>query len=67
LKKQYSPISVRVEVANQFRQMAQSMNQENTEALQIVMVAYDVINNSNSGARFTDAVYKAFAEIAKVE
>ena len=67
MTKKYSPISVRAEVAERFRSLAQGIGQENTEALQICMVAYDVINSTNYGGRFTDAVNRAFKEAASVE
>ena len=67
MAKKYSPISVRAEVAETFRDLAKGIGQENTEALQICMVAYDVINNTNYGGRFTDAVNRAFKEAAQGE
>jgi len=63
LKKKYSPISVRVEVAETFRNMAQTLGYENTETLQVVMAAYDIINNTRHSGVFRDAVDKAFKEV----
>lgn len=60
--KKYSPISVRVEVAESFRKMAKDLGFENTEALQVVMAAYDIINNTRHGGVFTNAVKKAVTE-----
>ena len=62
MSKKYSPISVRVEVAEGFRSLAKSMGYENTEALQVVMAAYDIINNTRHGGVFTNAVKKAVTE-----
>ena len=66
-KKQYSPISFRVDVSTRFRALAQSIGMENTEALQVVMAAYDIINNTRYGEYFSDATHKALAEITKIE
>ena len=65
-KKRYSPISVRADVAQGFRRLAQEANLENTETLQVCMAAYDIINSSLYGGKFTEAVKKAFAEAAQV-
>jgi len=62
MSKKYSPISVRVKVAEHFRGMAQEMGYENTETLQICMAAYDIINNTRHGGAFTRAVQKAVTE-----
>ena len=67
MTKKYSPISVRAEVAETFRDLAKGIDMENTEALQICMAAYDIINSTNYGGRFTDAVNRAFKEAASVE
>lgn len=62
MKKKYSPISVRSEVAEPFRALARALGMENTEALQVCMVAYDVINNTRYSGPFGDAVKTAFKE-----
>jgi len=49
------------------RLMAQGIGLENTEALQVCMAAYDIINNTRHSGPFTDAVNKAFTEATRGE
>jgi len=67
LAKKYSPISVRADVAEGFRTLAKGIELENTEALQVCMAAYDIINNTRYSGPFKEAVDKAFKEAAHVE
>ena len=62
VKRKYSPISFRVEVAESFRRLAQDVQLENTEALQVVMAAYDIINSTRYSGSFGEAVEQAFTE-----
>ena len=62
VKRKYSPISVRTEVAETFRRFAGGIGMENTEALQVCLAAYDIINNTKYSGAFSEAVCKAFAE-----
>lgn len=65
-KRRYSPISVRSEVADTFRALAQGLGMENTEALQVCMAAYDIINSTHGGS-FKEAADRAFKEAAQGE
>ena len=62
VKRKYSPISVRAEVAKDFRRLAKGIELENTEALQVVMAAYDIINSTRYSGSFGEAVEQAFTE-----
>jgi len=62
VKRKYSPISIRSEIADDFRRLAKGIELENTEALQVCMAAYDIINSTRYGDAFSDATRKAFTE-----
>jgi len=52
-----------VDVASKVRGVRDDLSLDsNTDAVKVLLAAYDIINGTGHGGRFTEAVKKAFAE-----
>ena len=59
----YTTLSVHVDVASKVRGVRDDLSLDsNTDAVKVLLAAYDIINGTGHGGRFTEAVKKAFAE-----
>ena len=59
----YTSLSVHLDAASKVRGVKDELDLRSmTEAVQVLLAAYDIINGTGHGGRFTEAVKKAFAE-----
>lgn len=60
----YTTLSIRSEQARAFRDLKEKLSMDATETLTVLITAYDLINGSKHGGRFTSSVLKVFEENA---
>ena len=59
----YTSLSVHLDVASKVRDVKGELELRSvTETVQVLLAAYDIINGTGHGGRFTEAVKRAFAE-----
>ena len=61
--KQYTTIGVYVQIADRVGEIKKSLGLRSvSETMQVLLASYDIINSTEHGGRFTEAVKSAFEE-----